>query len=381
MQNVRELLARLISIPSVNTMGLPVAGPQYGEARLTEFLETWLSAFDLRVVRQNVCPDRDNLLATYVSPDSDQHILLEVHQDTVPVEGMIVDPFEPKIEGNRMYGRGACDNKGPMAAMLWTMKRLAEEKPAGAPSVTLALTVDEEHTFLGVRKLAAEGLRADAAVVAEPTDMDIVIAHKGVVRWVVETEGRACHSSTPDQGVSAIYRMAPVLQGIEEYARQLVVSREDPLLGFPTMSVGRIDGGICVNIVPDRCRIEIDRRLVPGEDPNEVAPALDRFLRDKGVTEFKTHEPWLQAPPMGTNLNQALTEQFGRSIDRFRGSHQNKTVPFGTDASTISGAGVPSIVFGPGSITKAHTEDEWVPLDEVEMAADIYYHFCAEYNA
>lgn len=381
MQNVRELLAKLISIPSVNTMGLPVSGPEYGEAKLTEFLESWLSAFDLDVRRQSVVPGRDNLLATYRSPSSNRHVLLEVHQDTVPVEGMIIEPFTPKVEDGKMYGRGACDNKGPMAAMLWALRRLAEERPADAPSVTLALTVDEEHTFLGVRKLVEAGIDADVAVVAEPTDLDIVIAHKGVVRWVLETTGRACHSSTPDQGVSAIYRMAPILQGIEKYARQLAVSHEDHLLGFPTMSVGRIDGGICVNVVPDSCRIEIDRRLVPGENPNEVALALEQFLRDQpGVGDFITHKPWLQAPPMGTDLNQGLTEQFGESINRFRGNHQTKTVPFGTDASAISGAGIPSIVFGPGSIGKAHTEDEFVPLDEVEMACDIYYHFCSQFR-
>lgn len=361
-------------------MGRPVTGPEYGEAALSDFLHNRLSQAGLEVRRQHVEPGRENVLATYRSPDSDAHVLMEVHQDTVPVDGMIIEPFTPKVEGNRMYGRGACDNKGPMAAMIWALERIAREKPAGCPSVTLALTVDEEHTFLGVRKLVGEGLNVDVAVVAEPTELDIVIAHKGVVRWIIETTGRACHSSAPQNGVNAIYRMAPVLQGIESYAKHLAASREDPLLGRATISVGRIDGGICVNIVADRCRIEIDRRLIPGEDPDRVSQELDSYLREQNISDFTSLPPWLQSAPMGNQINGKLTRLFGQSIDRFRGSHQTKTVPFGTDASCISNAGVPSIVFGPGSISKAHTEDEWVPLDEVRMAADIYFDFCTRFT-
>ena len=143
---------------------------------------------------------RDNLLATYHAPNPNRHVLLEVHQDTVPVEGMVIDPFTPKVDDGKLYGRGACDNKGPMTAMLLAMKRLVDEQPENAASVTLALSVDEEHTFTGVTHLVEQGLDVDLAIVAEPTELDIVVAHKGVVRWKVTTAGRACHSSTPEKG-------------------------------------------------------------------------------------------------------------------------------------------------------------------------------------
>src|SRR5207302_3651134 len=145
--------------------------------------------------------------------------------------------------------------------MLAAFARLVREKPRGAANVVMACTVDEEHTFTGVRRLVRDGLKADAAVVAEPTGLQIVHAHKGVVRWHLSTAGRSCHSSTPEQGVNAIYRMGPVLSAVARYADKLRGSRSHPRLGPPTLSVGRIEGGTSVNTVPDRCRIEIDRRL------------------------------------------------------------------------------------------------------------------------
>ena len=194
---------------------------------------------------------------------------------------MTIDPFGARIEDGRLYGRGACDIKGGMASMLAAFARLVREKPRGACNVVMACSVDEEHTFLGVQEMVKRGLKADMAVVAEPTGLRIVKAHKGVCRWLVTTPGRSCHSSPPELGVNAIYRMARVLAGIEQLRRRAVRSRSDPLLGPPTLSVGRIEGGTSVNTVPDRCRIEVDRRLVPGEDADaapDSSPTSSRGL-------------------------------------------------------------------------------------------------------
>src|SRR5262249_22271719 len=152
---------------------------------------------------------------------------------------------------------GACDIKGGLAAMLAAFARTAKERPAGACNLIMACSVDEEYTFLGVQRLVRD-LKADGAVVAEPTQLQIVNAHKGVVRWVVNTAGRSCHSSSPDQGVNAIYRMGRLLVGIEKYAETLRKERVHDRLGPATLSVGRIEGGTSANVVPDRCRIEVD---------------------------------------------------------------------------------------------------------------------------
>lgn len=378
MSEVVELLSKLISIPSVNPMGRPLSGPQFLETKMTAYLEEWLRPLGLELSRQTVHPGRDNLLAMYRSPGAKTHMLMEVHQDTVPVDGMTIAPFEPKVEGNRLYGRGACDDKGPMAAMLLALKRLALEKPKGAANVTLALTADEEYGAKGVLELVRRGLDVDCAVVAEPSELDLIVAHKGAVRWEIVTSGRACHSSAPEHGVNAVYRMAPVLLSLERFAAELTKRPPYPLCGGPTLSVGVISGGVSVNTVPDFCRIEIDRRTNPDEDPKQAYEDVRRHLQaDSAVgAGWEFRPPSISSPGLPANKNIALAEAFGRSIDTVRGSHQKLGVPFGTDASKIAAVGIPSIVFGPGSISKAHTDDEWVPIDEIEIAAEVYYHFC-----
>jgi acetylornithine deacetylase len=289
---------------------------------------------------------------------------------------MTIDPFAATVTNGRLYGRGACDIKGGMAAMLTAFARIVREKPSSAMNIVMACTVDEEHTFLGVQELVKRGVRADLAVVAEPTQLQIVNAHKGAVRWDIQTTGRACHSSAPERGVNAIYRMGKLLLAIEQLAQELRQAPPHPILGPPTLSVGRIEGGTSVNTVPDRCRIEIDRRLLPGEDSaSALAQFTEQLARVCAWSDYpyEISEPWLSMPPLSSAGSEDLVVRLGQAIDRVRGSHQVTAVPYGTDASTIARAGIPVVVFGPGDIARAHTHDEWVPLDEVEQASDILY--------
>jgi acetylornithine deacetylase len=369
-----RLLRDLVALPSVNPMGRPLQGPQFLEHRVTAYLEDFFRSLGVPCERQPVAPQRENILARWEFPDARRTLILEAHQDTVPTDNMIIDPFAARIEAGRLYGRGACDIKGGMAAMLTAFARLVREKPRGAANVIMACTVDEEHTFLGVQRLV-EGLKADMAVVAEPTQLQIVNAHKGVVRWKVSTPGRSCHSSSPEQGVNAIYRMGRLLAGIERYAEVLRASRTDPLLGPPTLSVGRIEGGTSVNTVPDRCRIEIDRRIIPGED-HQAAPGhfVDFLRKEAGIDfSFECDPPWMGKNALGPENSAELVQRLGSAIDAVKGSHRVIAVPYGTDASTIAAAGIPAVVFGPGDIAQAHTCDEWVALDEVEQASEILY--------
>jgi acetylornithine deacetylase len=321
-----------------------------------------------------VAPQRDNIVARLDMPGARRTLMLEAHQDTVPVDGMIVEPFGAKIDGNKLYGRGACDIKGGMASMLACFARLVREKPKGCCNVIMACSVDEEATMLGVVELAKR-TKADFAVVAEPTNLNIVHAHKGVVRWNLFTSGRSCHSSAPEQGVNAIYRMGHVLRGIEQYAEHLRQAKADPLLGLPTISVGVIHGGVGVNTVPDRCQIEIDRRLISGEVPDQQSAQLSGFLKEKAGIDFpfELTTPWIRMPALSPKGTEEIQKLLGAAIDADRGSHKVHSVPYGTDAATLAAAGVPSVVFGPGDIAKAHTVDEWVPLDEVETASNILH--------
>ena len=375
-----ELLAALVRLPSVNPMGRTDVPPDIAhETRVTDYLEARLRDLGVAVERQTVAPGRDNLIARYAPPDPPFSAIWECHQDTVPIDGMTVDPFGATVHDGKLYGRGACDVKAGAVTMLTAFARLIREKPAGSAAVTLAFTVDEEHTFLGVQHLMKSGVRADYAIVAEPTELNIVKAHKGVVRWQIETEGVAGHSSRPDLGVNAVYRMARVLTGIEEYAANLMASRTDPLLGPPTLSVGMVAGGASPNTIPDHCRIELDRRLVPGERATDAPTDLDAFLTSKVDVPFRTILPRLACPALTPTGSDPLIDRLGRAIDAITGGHRVEGVPYGTDASTITEAGIPAVVFGPGDIAQAHTKDEWIELSQIDQAVEILYRFaCGE---
>jgi acetylornithine deacetylase len=380
MLDTTRLLQELVRIPSVNPMGRPLDGPDFYEGRLSDYLEDFFRGLGVPYERQPVAPRRDNVVARYEPSGVTSTLVFEVHQDTVPVDGMTVEPFGARVEGDRLYGRGACDVKGGMAAMLAAFARLVRERPPGASRVVMACAVDEEFTFLGVQRLAAGDLRGGRpgpveAVVAEPTGLDVVDAHKGAVRWHLATSGRSCHSSTPELGVNAVYRMAALLPHVERFADELRAARADPRLGPATLSVGRIEGGTSVNTVPDRCLVEIDRRLLPGEDPAAAPGELAAYLRAHAGpgAEFACSEPWLAAPALAPEGSAGLAARLLREAAAVAGPRALRAVPYGTDASTLAGAGVPSVVFGPGDIARAHTADEWVPLGEVGQAAEILF--------
>lgn len=383
------LLKDLISIPSVNPMGRDVSGPEFFEGRVTAYLADHLSRLGVPYEIVETAPGRANVLARLEGASGAKTVLMDAHQDTVPVDGMTIPPFTPVEQDGRVYGRGSCDVKGGLASMLAAFTRLAAERPAGMANVVLSCTCDEESTSLGINHLAGSwgGLhpvyqlcpqRPDAAIVAEPTELDIVVAHRGATRWKLHTAGRACHSSRPSEGVNAIYRMARVLKLLEEYAAWLPGSRPaHPLCGPATLSVGLISGGSSVNVVPDACVIEIDRRVIPGEENLAVQAELVSYLKERLDFELVHDAPYCASPPLGDDLNGELARQFSRSIAAVVGDRKIIGVPFGTHASRLARVGVPSIVTGPGNIAQAHTKDEWIAIDQLRQAADIYYHYCA----
>jgi acetylornithine deacetylase/succinyl-diaminopimelate desuccinylase family protein len=374
---VTRLLSDLVSIPSVNPMGRPLSGHGLYEAGMSDYLERFFRELGVAYERQTIAPGRDNLLARYEAPQSRRLLVFDAHQDTVPTDGMTIDPFAPVIEGDRLYGRGSCDIKGGMAAMLSGFARLVRERPSGSASVIMACTVDEEFTHQGSSRLATSRLGADLAIVAEPTQLDIVNCHKGAVRWKIRTQGVACHSSTPELGRNAIYLMAQVVSALAEHARELGASKPDPVLGPPSLSVGRIEGGQSVNVVPDWCEIEIDRRVIPGEVPLECPRRALAFVRERlsGLEGVESLPPWINLPALSWTGSDEWISAIRGEVARVTGRTPAVTgVPYGTDAGPLGAAGLPCLVFGPGDIAQAHTKDEWVSLPEVRTAAELYFH-------
>lgn len=391
MLDLVQTLSDLVAIPSVNPMGRALDGPEFYEERVTDHLQRLFERLGLPWQRQPVEPRRENIIARLdgdVPPgDGGQVILLEAHQDTVPVDGMTIEPWKPQVRDGRLYGRGACDIKGGMTAMLGAVARLAEERPAGRPTVIMACTVNEEYGYSGaseLHKLWAPGAksvvprRPDAAIVAEPTDLQVVVAHKGAVRWRCRTHGRAAHSSQPERGDNAVYKMARVLAALETFAAQ--VGEAVPvhrLCGRATLSVGTIQGGLSVNTVPDVCTIEIDRRLLPGEDAMDAYHSVVEYVRGRlGNDPAVEHEPpYLRGTTLADHDNGPLADRLAGVVRRVLGRGEKIGVSYGTNASRIAPTGVPTVVFGPGSIDQAHTADEWLSLDELAKASDVLYEF------
>jgi acetylornithine deacetylase len=215
-------------------------------------------------------------------------------------------------------------------------------------------------------------------VVSEPTDLEVVVAHKGLVRWRCHARGRAAHSATPGAGDNAIYKMARAVVAIEKYAREVVGTLgTHPLCGPATLNVGTIAGGVSVNTVPDRCTIEIDRRLAPNEKPDSARQHLIDYLQQKAALGFTLEHdpPYMEGPPLADDHNRPLADRVAKAAMGLAAPCRAVGVPYGTDGAFFAAAGVPTVIFGPGSIAQAHTADEWIALDQVEIAAEIYYRF------
>jgi acetylornithine deacetylase len=278
--------------------------------------------------------------------------------------------------------------------------------------VVMSCTVNEEHGFTGASALAgswraaagdavtgdaaASGAvtggaaadvftrRPDAAVVAEPTELAVVVAHKGTVRWRCRTLGRAVHSSRPELGDNAIYHMARVLAALEQYqARIAPTLAAHPLCGRPSLSVGVIRGGISVNTVPDACEIEIDRRVLPGEDPVRARQeVIDHLAADPSLAGRVEHDPpFIETRGLTDRANGPLAAELIAAAGERIGRPEPIGVLFGTDAVALEAAGVPTVVFGPGSIEQAHTNDEWVEVEQVRRAADVLFDFARGFRA
>ncbi len=371
MTRTAQLLRELIALPSVNPAFLPAGDPRAGEARVAEFVAATAARAGLDVEFREVAPGRKNVLARLSPPGRTHHrILLAPHLDTVGGDSLAI--FAPRQAGDRLYGRGACDTKGSLAAMLAALGDVARSKRRPAVTeIILAGVIDEEHAQAGARALAASGLRADLAIVGEPTRGQVVTAHKGSLWLQLETRGRAAHGARPDLGINAIHRMARIVDWLETDYAHALRDRRHPLLGHPTVSVGTIAGGVQPNIVPDRCVLQLDRRTLPAETEGDVRREVAAWLRRHGFTARMAGTRLAPCLPLETNPNLPLVRQFLRCA----GQRRPLGVDFFCDAAVLSAGGIPSVVFGPGDIAQAHTADEWISLRSLERAKAILVRF------
>ncbi|MBA4106959.1 MAG: acetylornithine deacetylase [Pirellula sp.] len=408
-RSVVDLLCDLIAQPSVNPRLAPTGAPEAGEQRVTEWLARFAAEAGWRWGLQPVEPGRSNFFALIPGGRGDT-LLWEVHQDTVSVQGMTVHPFEAAVRDGRVYGRGACDVKGSMAAMLAALLRVHDQPMEGRPSILFACSINEECGFSGARAMAElwrdadhelrrappfmgggelsleeiGALRPAAALVAEPTELNVVVAHRGVARWQCTVHGRAGHSSRPEEGANAVYAMARVVQLIEQYHRETLASRPaDPLCGSSTACVTTFHGGTGPNTIPDLAVIDVDRRLCPDETPEAAYRELVTWLDEQaalGECRLEHHAPWMQSRGLHFAANREWAEQLAAVVRTVAVESRLMGVPYGTNGASIAAAGIPTAILGPGSIAQAHTIDEWIAVDQLELATEIYYRIACGAN-
>jgi len=364
-----ELLAQMVSFDTVNRN---FGGRPGGEAALAAHLEKLAQGWGLRARRCPVGAGSDyNLLLTCEAVPEGEWLLFESHLDTVNIEGMTIDPLGGKIEGGRLYGRGACDTKGTGAAALWALREYARG-PARPRNVGLLFALDEEARMQGAQAFARTELKEflpclRGIIVGEPTGLRPIVAHNGAVRWRTITHGVAVHSSDPTKGKSAITAMLQVVAALEERFIPLA-TRRHPLTGRAAASVNVIRGGTAVNIIPARCEIEIDRRMAPGETADQIWRERDAALAGLAVE----HDSLYVAPALGEELSRDFHAWLAPILTRHGVDPTPAGAPYVTDASHYAAAGAPAIVLGPGNLAQAHNKDEWLALDQLDLGVAVY---------
>ncbi len=363
-----ELLAQMVAHNTVNPF---FGGPVGGEAALIAHLEKLAQAWGLKTRRCPVPVGGENLLITCEVNPSAPWLLFESHLDTVSVAGMTVDPFQVSIVNDRIHGRGTCDTKGSGAAMFWALQDYA--RSADRPhNVGMVFAADEEARMTGAQAFAAQELKEflpklAGVVVGEPTSLYLVTAHNGVIRWKTTTRGRAAHSSVPANGRSAITAMLRVVEALESRYAPTVKGRH-PMTGQAAFSVNVIRGGTQVNIIPERCEIECDRRTIPGETAAQVLAERDAILAGHEVE----HSELYVVPAMGDELSRGLHARLQPQLAAEGLDGAGRGAPYVTDASHYAAVGAPTLVFGPGHLVQAHTKDEYVERRQFALAQKIY---------
>ena len=377
--DVASLLSELVAIDSVNPSLVPHAA---GEGAIARFVAEWLSDHGVDVEVDEVVPGRPNVIGRVPGHSGGRSLMLNAHLDTVGVAGM-EHPFRPRIEGDRLFGRGAYDMKAGLAAAMLSGKSIAQAGGAGG-DVLIAAVMDEEYASLGTQAVVKE-LKTDGAVVTEPTGLRLCLAHKGFAWLEIETRGRAAHGSKPELGVDAIAHMGRFLSELEGLGTVLATRTGHGLLGHGSVHASLIEGGQELSSYPESCRLQLERRTIPGETEAGVLAEIvelldrlhacdDRFRATSRLTVWRDPFEVASDDLVVHALQNAAREVTGEAPEAYGDT------PW-MDAALLSAARIPTVVFGPGG-TGAHATTEYASLSDVETCAEILtrmaFDFCSQ---
>ncbi len=367
-----QYLRDFVAIPSVNPMGRSDMPAEIaGERRYAEHVQEQLRSLGLDAELFGD-PGRPSVVAEARVAGARDTLLIASHLDTVPVDHMEIDPFDPVIKDGRLYGRGSCDTKAGMATALEALERVTRNGTLRR-NVILVGESDEELGSIGardtLRHLADRGV--DWAIATEPTELRIVTHHKGIAITRLVATGRAGHSSAPKKGSNAIYALAGAVRALEALHAELG-ERRDPVLGSPTVSVGVVAGGAAPNIIPDEAWLLADRRLVPGDTEESIRAEIESALVRHGVVDVRLERCSIEKGALATPEDHVSVQQLRAALLAQGVPAEIGSVAFGTDAGVFADAGLRGVVFGPGSIDRAHTAREYVEIDQVEAATEVW---------
>ena len=355
-----ELLRQLVAIDSVNP-DLVRGGA--GEAEIARFISSWLASSGLEVSILEPVARRPSVIGVARGRGGGRSLMLNAHMDTVGTDGM-ERPHEPRIENGRLSGRGAYDMKSGLAAIMLAGKRAAQARLSG--DVIVTCVADEEVASLGTEAVLREW-RADAAIVTEPTELDLCIAHKGFVWADIETHGRAAHGSRPELGIDAIVKMGPILTGLAALDERLRAKPTHPLLRSGSVHASIISGGQELSSFPAHCQLRLERRTIPGETREQIAQEIEGLLNPSATYQLGfSREPFEvdAAEPIVVAVREQARRLLGRE-PRLYGE------TFWADTGLISEAGIPTLLFGPGG-GGAHAAVEWADVGQLEVCTDIH---------
>ena len=374
MSDVAELTGRLVEIESINP---DIVAGGSGEGGVARFVAEWCERAGLETTISEPAPGRPNVIAVARGSGGGRSLILNAHMDTVGVAGM-TDPFVPRLDGGRLYGRGSYDMKGSLAAC---MLATAEAKRRGLRGdVILTAVSDEEFASVGTEAIAAT-VSADAAIVTEPTELQVAVAHRGFVHLEVEVHGRAAHGSRPHLGIDAIAKMGRVLVGIEELDRRLRADPTHAYVGSGSVHASLIEGGQEFSSYPARCLLQAERRTTPGETADLAEQELREIVAGagQGDADFSAE---LRAPisrePFEVAEDAEIVLLVRRQAASVLGAEPDLVgVSFWADSALLSAAGVTTVLFGPIG-EGAHAEVEWVAVESLEHCVEIYAGAAAE---
>ncbi len=370
--SVLEVLQKLIETPSVNPSIAPNEGQ--GEEAIAKFAQEWLAEHRVRSWLETASPGRPNAVAE-VGACKGPTLIFCAHLDTVSTAGMTIPPFEARVEGNRVYGRGSYDMKGSAAAVMAAAAALGREKFPGR--VLVALVADEEYASVGAQDFV-KNHKGDACVLTEPSEGRLILAHKGFVWAEIITKGRAAHGSRWDLGVSAIGKMGTIIAALERYDRSELRRRTHSLVGPASQHCSLIQGGAGLSTYAEECALKVERRTLPGESPEQVMEELREVIRSTG--EDAEIRMLLERPPLSCDADAKIVKSLREAIRSVTGrTPEVAGVGYWMDAALFAAAGIPTTNYGPGG-AGAHEAVEWVDLDSVVACANVLvktaWNFC-----